>query len=691
MFTKFQTAGKTRIALSVFLLSTTAASPLLAQDVLLPEVTVTGTREETLKSETPASVTTLKGADVRTLKPTHPTELFDRIAGAHVSVTNGEGHKLALRQPITTSPVYLYLEDGIPTRSTGFFNHNALFEVNVPQAGGVEVMKGPGSALQGSDAIGGVINILTRTPSLEEEKEASLEIGSYGFKRGLASYSNTWGDDSGRVDLNLTKTDGWRDSTDYTRQASTVRWDHFTADGAMLKTVVSASNIDQQTAGTSRLNRADYESSPTTNYTPISFRKVKALRLSSAYEREDDSTLLSVTPYMRWNEMEMLPNWSLSYDPTIYTTGHTSFGVTGKYRMDFEPYRSRLVFGADADYSPGSRDESRIARTKVGNVYTQYAIDYQTYDYDVTFMSASPYVHGEISPTDKMRITGGLRADGMRYVYDNKMSVATTGNYRRADDNTVNFFHLSPKLGMTYEFTPKFNGFASYRHAFRAPSEGKLFRAGKTADSLHLDAVKVDSYELGVRGNPTKDLKYELSTYYMTKRDDILTYDDGTGYKVNANAGETLHRGVEASLGYRINPEVKLDLAASYAKHTYEEWSTTAGTNYNGNEMTEAPRLLSNVTLAYEPSALPGSSVEVEWVKMGSYWMDDANTTKYKGHSLFNLRGNYTINDTFSVLARAMNVADTRWASAASYSTSKGEEYAPGMGRTFYLGVESKF
>jgi hypothetical protein len=44
---------------------------------------------------------------------------------------------------ITTKPMYLFLEDGIPTRPTGFFNHDALYEVNIPQSGGIEVLKGP--------------------------------------------------------------------------------------------------------------------------------------------------------------------------------------------------------------------------------------------------------------------------------------------------------------------------------------------------------------------------------------------------------------------------------------------------------------------------------------------------------------------------------------------------------------------
>ena len=85
----------------------------------------------------------------------------------YVDVTNGEGHMTAIRQPLSTQPLYLYLEDGIPTRSTGFFNHNAMYEVNVPQSGGIEVFKGPGTALYGSDAVGGVINVLTRPAPLE--------------------------------------------------------------------------------------------------------------------------------------------------------------------------------------------------------------------------------------------------------------------------------------------------------------------------------------------------------------------------------------------------------------------------------------------------------------------------------------------------------------------------------------------
>ena len=142
-------------------------APAAGEVTRLPEVTVTGTREHEPLRETPAAVGIIPGETIRQDRPIHPNQIISQVPGAAVAVTNGEGHTTAIRQPFTTAPVYLFLEDGIPTRSTGFFNHNALYEINIPQSGGIEVTRGPGTALYGSDAIGGIVNVLTRVPPAE--------------------------------------------------------------------------------------------------------------------------------------------------------------------------------------------------------------------------------------------------------------------------------------------------------------------------------------------------------------------------------------------------------------------------------------------------------------------------------------------------------------------------------------------
>lgn len=675
--------------------------------VELDAITVTGTREETPKAETAETTGAVDQQAIQDVHPAHPAEIMERVAGVHVNVTNGEGHTMAIRQPITTKAVYLFLEDGIPTRSTGFFNHNALYEVNIPQAAGVEVTKGPGTALYGSDAVGGVINVLTRAAPLEAETELSAEAGDFGWKRLLLSSGNTWGDNGLRGDVNITSSDGWRDNTEYDRQSATVRWDRFAEDGATFKTVLATSNIDQQVAGTSRLSEADYLNNPTANYYPISYREVQAVRLSTAYEKEDQSTLLSLTPYVRHNYMDYMPNWSFGYDPSVQETVSNSLGFLAKYRMDFAPNRTRVIIGADIDYTEGTRLENSIDAFQDANgIYTSYTVEEIIYDYDVNYTAVSPYIHIETSPAEKWRLTAGLRYDNFKYDYNNNIadgqltiapppaSMSFPARYNHPADTSVDFSHVSPKLGATYEFSSQLNGFIAYRHAFRAPSESQLFRPGSSHESLDLDAVKADSFEIGLRGQASENWKYEVSIYDMKVADDLVSFVDPiTSDRTTVNAGETSHKGIELAVDGALTDTLQLTLSYSYAEHLYEDWVQLVGSSnvdFSGNEIESAPRVIANTRLAYKPALLNGGRVELEWAHLGDYWMDQSNTGKYDGHDIYNLRLNHRVDKQLNIFARIINLSDELYATAASISRGN-SEYAPGAPRTLYAGVDYKF
>lgn len=685
---------------------------------MLGEVSVTATREARLVAETPATVSGVVAAAIATQRPTHPKDVLNRIPGVRLSNLSGEGHSTSIRHPLTTAAVYLYLEDGIPTRSTGFFNHNALYEINVPQSGGLEVTKGPGSALYGSDAIGGTVNVLTRTPPTSAEFGVTGEAGSHGWGRVMLDGGNAGDNDAWRASLNLTRMGGWHRDSGYERQTGTFRWDRIVSDEAMLKTVMSFSKVDQDHVGS--VNREEFRRTPRANNIPFSYRSVDAFRLSTAYERETADSLLSITPYFRDNRMDIIPSWTVSYDPNQYVTKNQSLGFLAKYRRDFEPMRARLIVGLDVDYSPGSRREDSILLDRSTNALggTEYRLSrtvapVRIYDYKVTFRGISPYVHGEISPLERLRVTAGLRYDDMQYDYRNRFNGGVAGAtqgvagpfpgngwYGHAASTKVSYSRLSPKLGATWAFTPQVSGFLAYSNAFRAPSEGQVFRGGRESNAaraqaqaeslLKLKPVIVDNIETGLRGRDGA-LHYEVSLYHMSKKDDIVSYQDPvTNQRTAVNAGKTLHRGIELGLGIELSEAWRFDTSLSYARHTYEKWVLSGTVDYSGKEMESAPRLMANSRLRYAPAVLQGGRVELEWIRLGSYWRDAANTSKHSGHDLLNLRANYPIRKGLEFYGSVTNLADKRYAETSGLSSGQ-PTYSTGLPRTWNVGLEARW
>ncbi len=688
----------------------------------LGEVVITATREAEPLKETPASIGVIKPESIKLTAPAHPQQILGQVPGVAISVTNGEGHQTAIRQPFTTSPLYLFLEDGIGVRPTGFFNHNALYELNIPMAGGIEVTKGPGSALYGSDAIGGIVNVLTRASGPVPEGSLSSEAGSYGWWRELGSISSgetRFGAFHG--DLNITHTDGWRDRTGYDRQGGNLRWDWHLNEDTRLKTIVGYTNIDQQTGANSALPWDLHRNAPRTNLYAPAYRKVRALRVSSEFERRFGEGALSLTPYFRDNSMDLNGSYNFSSDPRIEKTNSQSYGLLAKWRQDFPDFkRARLILGADMESSPGTRIEDALNLTKAGTGaytnYTGYSVGSRIYDYDVTFKSVSPYLHTEISPLEKLRLTAGVRYDLLGYDFQNNLPSGASSNgatkYGQSDSTSKSFERFSPKIGATYELAKNASVYASYNQGFRVPAESQLFRGGsnanaavaqsRAANALLLKPIKAEQFEVGTRGK-LLGVDFSLGAYDLIKRDDLVAKrDPGTNASINQNAGKTQSRGVELSLGREMVKGLRIESALSYAKHEYKEWTgrDSGGNpfNYAGNEMAAAPRFIGNTRLTWTPT--DKASTQFEWVRIGSYFLQDSNlgattgvdrgVSKYNGHDLFNFRASYEVCRNATVFGRVMNIADKRYADSASV-TSNTAMYAPGLPRTFYAGLELKW
>ncbi|MDZ7686155.1 MAG: TonB-dependent receptor plug domain-containing protein [Gammaproteobacteria bacterium] len=152
---------------------------------------------------------------------THVNEAMQRVSGAWISRGNGQEHLTALRSPVLTGAgacgAFLMAQDGIPLRSSGFCNVNELFDANIEQAGRIEVIKGPASVMYGSNAMHGMINVLT--PPVRRERRISLEGGPHDYGRAKVFYST----DQWRVDFNGTSDGGWKDDSGFDQQKITAK------------------------------------------------------------------------------------------------------------------------------------------------------------------------------------------------------------------------------------------------------------------------------------------------------------------------------------------------------------------------------------------------------------------------------------------------------------------------------------
>lgn len=120
----------------------------------LEEVIITANRGAAKRSEIPVSVSKLTAKTISETKPTNIYEVINKTPGVLMVNIGNEQHAMAIRQPISYSSYFLYLEDGLPIRPLGVFNHNALLEINQFSLNSIEVVKGPVSSIYGPEAIG---------------------------------------------------------------------------------------------------------------------------------------------------------------------------------------------------------------------------------------------------------------------------------------------------------------------------------------------------------------------------------------------------------------------------------------------------------------------------------------------------------------------------------------------------------
>lgn len=653
----------------------------------IQEVTVTAFRVPQESSELALSISSLNEDDLETTAHIHIQESINRLPGVNMHRNNGQEYLAAVRSPVLTGAgscgSLLAAEDGLPLRPTGFCNVNELFEAHTEAAESIEVIRGPGTALFGSRAMHGVINV--RNPaSFPGSPLLSIEAGAYDFGRLKLSGAN----EDIAAAMTLTTDGGYRDDSGYDQQKLSVRH-RAEIESIRLNTGFTATHLDQETAGFLVGTDAYRDRSlARTNPNPEAFRTAKSMRVSTIIESVDQNVDWTIRPYARYSQMDFLQHF-LPGQP-LEENGHYSAGVLSRWG-DRLSDTLQLITGLDLEYADSWLRQSQDAETQ-GSAFLQATVPLGShYDYQVRSFVIGPYAHLNWQMTDKLELGLGARLERVRYRYDNQLLDGRTREdgtacgfggcrYSRPADRSDSFTELSPKFSLRYQFTEKASGYLNISNGFRAPEIAELYRLQRNQTVADLDSERMSSIELGARYSGAS-FSAEIAAFRMEKSDVILRDVDF----FNVSDGETNHQGIELQMGWQFSKSWSLDVAATYAQHEYANNPGLSRSNIIGNDIDTAPRHFGSARLTHQFSE--NSGIELEWQHMGRYFTDPENLHAYEGHDLLHLRALWEWNKNWRGSIRLNNLLDDRYAERADFTGFTGDRYFPGQSRRVYLGL----
>ena len=645
-------------------------------------IVVTADRQPRALKERPGNTSLLDAEDLGTIRLDHISEALNRLPGVNIQRGSGQEHLSSIRSPVLTGGAgagsFLYLEDNIALRAPGFANVNGLFEAVTELADGLEVVRGPGSAFHGSNAVHGLVNVLTPDPFSDPENVLQVRGGQFGRIQG--SYRSIWqnGPDGYVAGVHAARDGGWRDSAGTTQAKGLLHWAH---DGDVWRggLKIAFNHLDQDTAGFVQGPEA-YRDGPLAraNAFPNAFRKATSVRVSAPLTRTiSDDTSLSVTPYGRWADMTFLLHFLPSQ--ALEENGHVSAGVQTELRWVMNDHID-VTSGIDVEATRGFLTEVQD-RASFGS-FPQGV----HYDYTVGARVLAGYSQAQARLSEKTRMEAGVRIEHTRYAYDTNTPADQIGRFIRPADRTDQFTTVSPNLGLLHDISDTLQVYARYARGSRAPQTTDLYRLQINQTGPEAREEVLDSLEMGVRIQ-AGIFQAELAGFGGIKRN--FFFRDADGF--NVSNGRTRHVGVEWDVALAPLETLELRWAGTYARHTYRfdrPVNRASEVIVFGADVDTAPRWQGVGTVRWQP--LDRLGLEAEWVWMGAYFMNAANTVRYPGHHVVNLRSSVAATTKLDVFIDIRNVTNTDYAERADFAFGN-ERYFPGEDRAISGGIRARF
>jgi len=625
------------------------------------EVVISATRTENFINDVPTRVNLVSSGIIRATPALTVDDYLTLVPGINISRSFGiYSHKSNVTMRGLSGKEQarvLVMIDGVPVNKSdgGSVNWNLLDPDMIDR---IEVVKGPSSAVYGSNAMGGAINVITMRPSGRLKTKIKAGYGTYNTLTGRVSLSQRLAPDSIRgfyYALNglYRSSDGYITQSVYDQQANPyiVPSNLMELSGGIKagydfseneKVEIDLSVYDDE-RGTGEL--VHMPNGNTTDHDTYQFR--------ARYDLKHNRLATDVSIFwLRENYKKV--NEYMKDDYTWYNvlSERTDAGLLSS--VSYTAGKNHTL-STGIDLRLGSVDASDVYYTSTDIVYNRGRM-----------FSGGIYAQDEMRLLDeRLRVVAGLRFD-VSYFFDGAFYIETpsaeTSFMRDIEDQTIDnalWNALSPRLSVNYSLSSDARIYASFGRGFRPSVLDDLCRSGRMKGGFKLANPLVNpeyltSVEAGGDIILNRNMRASLSAYYSIGKDFLYYVNTGDsiemGYGlrpiyVSTNIPEVRITGIEAELNYTPRREIAFTaaygLSHSFIKK-YEPLDASDPIDLTGNYLTDVPGHSASLSVRWTNrivnASLAGRYQGTMWVNDLNLFDDIVGADRYPDYVVIDLR-----------------------------------------------------
>jgi vitamin B12 transporter len=580
----------------------------------LEPVVVTARRAPQPISQVLADVTVVSREQIERQAVGSVADLLSHVAGFQISRNGGPGADGSVYLRGGETRHIAVLIDGVRVDTQNASGGATWQTMALSQIDHVEVVRGPVSALYGSDAISGVIQIFTRQGKGPARAELGVSVGDLDFHKADASLSGSAGRFDYAVSVAHEQSDGFSARTNATPKTRATDRDGYASRGGMARLGFApvAGHRLEVTAEQQHLN-SQYDAAAGSNVDDRGIRDLDTLKL-------------------QW-QAQWLDNWSsqLAWGQSLdsYATPLTNYQT--RTHVDTASWLNEIKWGAHAVSTVLEHREDTLKNSDLR-------------------LSGTP---GKAERSDD-----GL---GLGYAWRAAFGTAIQLNARSDWDSEFGQ-HGTGTVAAGQDFAQHWNVHGSWGTGYRAPTLYQRFsRYGNTA----LQSESSRNAELGVRYR-NGSTEWGV-TFYDNRIDNLIAVPTGTNTTTFCSAVAPTYCYTNTAKAHLTGVSVNGAMALGPVRLS---GSVEVGSPKNAlTDKLLQRRSRQQATLRVDTD-LDQWTLGAQVLAVGKRYDDAANTKPMGGYALLNLDAQYRFNQRWRVLARVDNVGDKRYETILNYGTA---------------------